>query len=172
MSTTFSLTVLRFQRLKMVRRLSATCAIAASLLLVAHLTAAAPSHTHTPAASSPPFVIDGHVHITNTSLFTYAWANSSQPQQACPAAPLALCNWTVGDYGAQVGASPLPASKFVFMEVDAVVEDWLGEAQWVQGLAEVQDPAGPLPLIAAIVAQPPPGCVVAFCRCRVGARLL
>ena len=47
MSTTFSLTVLRFQRLKMVRRLSATCAIAASLLLVAHLAAAAPSHTHT-----------------------------------------------------------------------------------------------------------------------------
>ena len=156
----------------MVRPLLAICAIAASLLLVAHLAAGASSHTHTLGASSLPFVIDGHVHITNTSLFTYAWANSSQPQQACPAAPLALCNWTVGDYGAQVGASPLPASKFVFMEVDAVVEDWLGEAQWVQGLAEVQDPAGPLPLIAAIVAQPPPGCVVACCRCRAGARWL
>jgi len=101
-------------------------------------------------AAAAQRVLDTHVHITNTSLLSYPWANASLGVP-CPAAPPALCNWTLVDYGAATVSRP--ATKVVFVEVAVAAAEWLAEATWVQSLAAA--PAGAA--LGAIVAQPPPG---------------
>ena len=91
------------------------------------------------------------MHISNTALLTYPWANASLGVP-CPAAPPALCNWTLADHAAATAAQP--SSKVVFVEVAVAPAEWLVEAKWVQGLA---DAGGAGAVLGAIVAQPPPG---------------
>jgi predicted TIM-barrel fold metal-dependent hydrolase len=98
-----------------------------------------------------PFVLDGHVHLTNTSMLQYLWANASAG--ACPCAPPCLCNWTIPDYW--VASTSLPTDKLVFVEVDVNHTQWLQEATWVQSLSDAGGEQGRM--IGAIVAQPPPG---------------
>lgn len=92
---------------------------------------------------SPSFVVDGHVHLTDTSKFAYLWANSSAG--ICPCAPPCLCNWTMTEYRA--AASTFPAASVVFVEVDVTPSQWLQEATWAAGLEGVD----------AVIAQKPPG---------------
>jgi hypothetical protein len=98
---------------------------------------------------APTRVIDGHVHLTDISLFDYLWANQSAGP--CPCAPPCLCNWTVTEWR-DASASVKP-SYFVFVEVDVNHSQWFDEAAWVQSLAS--GPGGSA--VGAIVAQPPPG---------------
>ena len=74
-------------------------------------------------------ILDTHVHLSDTARFTYPWANASLGVP-CPAAPPALCNWTLADYSA---ATPPPhaAGKLVFVEVAVAAAQWLDEARWV-----------------------------------------
>lgn len=104
------------------------------------------AHAH---AQRPQTILDTHLHISNTALFTYPWANASLGVP-CPAAPPALCNWTLTDYAA--ATTGLPASKVVFIEVAVEPSQWLDEAKWVQGLS-----TSGAAVIGGIVAQPPPG---------------
>ena len=101
------------------------------------------------ALPTPARVVDGHVHLTNTTLLDYLWGNASAG--VCPCAPPCLCSWTIPQWRA--ASSSLAPSRLVFVEVDVNHTQWLAEATWVQGLAT--SPGGSV--IGAIVAQPPPG---------------
>ncbi len=72
---------------------------AANLALVVSTCAAAVASK----SPAPPVVVDGHVHISNTALFTYPWANTSLPV-ACPAAP-------PGEYLPMAGAPEHPTAS-------------------------------------------------------------
>jgi predicted TIM-barrel fold metal-dependent hydrolase len=98
---------------------------------------------------TPKRVLDGHVHLTNTTLLNYLWGNTSVG--TCPCAPPCLCSWTVTQW--RSASSSLSPSRFVFVEVDVNHSQWLEEAAWVQSIAAL--PGGDA--IGAIVAQPPPG---------------
>lgn len=102
-------------------------------------------------STTPPRVIDAHVHLTNFTAFTYSgWANASAG--ACPCAPPCACDWSVGDWrGASSSLSP---AKFVFVEVDADLLYGLAEAAWVQSLADSGADGG---RVGGIVAHAPPG---------------
>lgn len=121
------------------------------VVLVAATGASAASALPPPLASAlpPQLLIDTHVHLSNTSLLTYPWANASLGVP-CPAAPPALCNWTLAEYAAATATQP--SHKLVFVEVAVNSTQWLAEAEWVQSLAD-----GGAASIGGIVAQPPPG---------------
>ena len=100
--------------------------------------------------SNGQLVIDGHVHITNTSVLQYLWANPNQTAN-CPCAPPCLCNWTINDYVTINNQGPIPTTKFVFVEVDVNSTQWLDEATYIQSLSSNN------PNLGGIVAQQPPG---------------
>jgi len=81
-------------------------------------------------------VVDGHVHLTNTSLLRYTWQKSL---------PELDRTWTVGALAAAAAGSGLEPSDVVFIEVSAVAEDWDKEITYIQGLADrlVQHPSVP-----------------------------
>jgi hypothetical protein len=100
-------------------------------------------------ALRPTRIIDGHVHLTNTSLLDYLWGNATAG--TCPCAPPCLCSWTIPQW--HNASSSLAPTRFVFVEVDVNSSQWLDEASWVQSLASNTDGYA----VGAIVAQPPPG---------------
>ena len=97
----------------------------------------------------PPRVLDGHVHITNFSRFSYSdWANASAG--TCPCAAPCACDWNVADWTS--ASQTLKPTTFVFIEVDADPQMWLDEVTWVQGLADAGQAT-----IGGLISKAPPG---------------
>jgi hypothetical protein len=126
--------------------------VAVLVVAAASLASASSTTTGKPRGlPTPAFVIDSHVHLTNTSIFNYSsWGNPGAG--VCPCAPPCLCNWTISDW--QAASSTLSPNKFVFVEVNVARSQWLEEAQWVQRMADTV-PTGTQ--IGGIVAAPPLG---------------
>jgi len=69
-------------------------------------------------------IIDSHIHLLDQKRFGYAWSNG---------APALKRDWTPDDLVAS--AKPFEIEGFVFVEVDVDMPQYLGEADWVDGLA-------------------------------------
>jgi L-fuconolactonase len=97
-------------------------------------------------AQGQQLVLDGHVHLTNFSMFDYLWANASMAA-GCPCAPPCPCTWAPADWAA--ASLALAPAKFVFVEVDVNSSQWLDEAAWAASIGD--------PRLGAVIAQQPPG---------------
>jgi L-fuconolactonase len=69
-------------------------------------------------------IIDSHIHLLDQKRFAYSWAKD---------APTLKRDWTPDDLAN--AARPYELERFVFVEVDVDMPQYLDEAEWVDGLA-------------------------------------
>jgi L-fuconolactonase len=69
-------------------------------------------------------IIDSHIHLLDQKRFGYAWADGE---------PALKRDWTPDDLSR--AAKPYEVEGFLFVEVDVDMPQYLGEAEWVDGLA-------------------------------------
>jgi predicted TIM-barrel fold metal-dependent hydrolase len=102
-------------------------------------------------------VVDTHVHLMTTDNgIHYTWTvdpSKLDPPEACPCRPPCACNMSVPEYEHATNST---RAVIIFCEVSVEHQDWLLEAQWVQGVAEAYNPRSDMPHVGAILAQPPP----------------
>ena len=71
-------------------------------------------------------IIDSHIHLLDQQRFAYSWAKD---------APALKRDWTADDLASR--AKPFEIEGFVFVEVDVDMPQYLDEAEWVDGLADM-----------------------------------
>jgi L-fuconolactonase len=71
-------------------------------------------------------IIDSHIHLLDQKRFGYAWADGE---------PALKRDWTVNDLAN--AAKPYEIEGLVFVEVDVDMPQYLDEAEWVDGLAQL-----------------------------------
>src|SRR5580658_10379631 len=71
-------------------------------------------------------IIDSHIHLLDQKRFGYAWAERE---------PKLKRDWTVNDLAN--AAKPYEIDGLVFVEVDVDMPQYLDEAEWVDGLAQL-----------------------------------
>jgi L-fuconolactonase len=83
-------------------------------------------------------IVDSHVHLLEPDLFSYGWTKNapSLDRRVLPA-----------DFFR--AAAPVEVEQFVFVEVDVDYPEHLGEAEWIDGLAQSE------PRLAGMVAALP-----------------